>query len=263
MSRYFATSSVQECPGLVELEPDRYGADLLKSGLYGGVFQRFVQCGVQSFQDVPRDTGGGAKAEPAVELVLRQARLRRRHRIRQRRQPGISRDRERDSSVGPQRSGHVRIPGKAELHRAGDQVRPELGDVAIGDVSEFDRWRLGRNTLRPDAATSRYRPIRSSTPRALSLRASMRSLTVVTPSLLLAVTTMVKLANGEIRTSSLRIEAKLLVERQIGGHRTRSRADQRIPIGSGIGRQRGAEISAGARLVFHDDRLPEQWSPSC
>jgi hypothetical protein len=39
----------QECPGHVELEPDRYGADFFESDPYCGIFQRFVECGVQSF----------------------------------------------------------------------------------------------------------------------------------------------------------------------------------------------------------------------
>src|SRR3954451_15517077 len=52
----------------------------------------------------------------------------------------------------------------------------------------------------------------------------------------------------------LRIEAQLLIEREIGGHRTGGRAYQRVPIGSSPRGQRGAEIAAGAWLVFYNDR---------
>src|SRR5260221_5196479 len=65
---------------------------------------------------------------------------------------------------------------------------------------------------------------------------------------------------GEWRNQDkfLRIVAKLLVERQIGGQRARSRADQRVSVGSSRGPQRGAEISTSAGFVYHHDRLPEQ-----
>src|ERR1041385_280498 len=69
---------LQERSGFVELEPDRYGTDLLKAGLYRGVFRRRFQCGVQSLQVVPRDISRSTKPDPAVERVLRQPRLRRR-----------------------------------------------------------------------------------------------------------------------------------------------------------------------------------------
>src|SRR5260221_11277553 len=64
---------------------------------------------------------------------------------------------------------------------------------------------------------------------------------------------------GEWRNQDkfLRIVAKLLVERQIGVQRARSRADQRVSVGSSLGRHRGAGISTIPRFFFPNDRLPD------
>ena len=153
---------------------------------------------------------------------------------------------------------HIRKPLEAERHRAGDQVRSVLRDVAIGHVGE-----LGAGDLLEIHPAQMLR----------AADADRAVIELVGPLLGIGDQFVQRLHrqfraghddDGKDRDERDRLEvllgfvAEILVERLVDRGRARAGRHQGVAVGRGPGRRERAGIAAGARTVVDDEGLPER-----